>query len=333
MTIEPAASGAQPSTSPRPLVAVVTPVYNGARFLAETMASVQAQTYAPLVHVVLDNASTDATPDIIRRFEGGRVPVIAGRRTTTVPMADNWNEALRLVPAEAGWFRLLCADDLIVPAAIETMMAPALADPEVGVVGCYWAAEGLCGSELPKDRTSYAGSEIVRLYLLRETMVLSGMFGLIRCDLARACEPFYDGSLVSFDSDATLKVLRCSDFALVHEELGTWRRHADSTTDRLACAALTFKSEWLVLLDRYGPGVMKEEDYRGARLAFQNHYLRKLLQLFVSGRRDLFWRFLADLEARGDPASPSKFVVALWDWLKRASSGRRDRVGRLVPDA
>ena len=43
-----------------PTVAVVTPVYNGAKFLREAMLSVQAQTYPNLVHFVLDNASPRA---------------------------------------------------------------------------------------------------------------------------------------------------------------------------------------------------------------------------------------------------------------------------------
>ena len=59
-----------------PLVAILTPVYNWASFLAETMACVQAQTYPNLVHIVLDNASTDATPEIINRYSGGRVPIL-----------------------------------------------------------------------------------------------------------------------------------------------------------------------------------------------------------------------------------------------------------------
>lgn len=331
MTAPGAAGGLAPARGDRPLVAIVTPVYNGARFLAETMASVQAQTYAPLVHVLMDNASTDATPEIIRRFAGGRVPVIVARQPTTLPMVDNWNAALRLAPPEAAWFRLLCADDLIVPHAIEAMVGLGLACPQAGVVGCYWPADGLCGSDLPRDRAFYAGSEIVRRYLLRDTMVLSGMFGLIRCDLARALDPFYDGALISFDSDATLKVLMHADYALVHEELATWRRHEDSTTDQLDCADLVFKSEWLVLLDRYGPSVMAPDEYRRARLAFRHHVLRKLLQLLVSRHRHLFWRLLAELEARGDPASVAKFAAALWDWLKLAAAGRRDTVGRLRP--
>ena len=84
-----------------PLVAVVTPVYNGAKYLAETMACVQAQTYPHLVHVILDNASTDATPEIIRSFENQRVPLIMARNDTTVPFAENWERSPSDEPATA----------------------------------------------------------------------------------------------------------------------------------------------------------------------------------------------------------------------------------------
>ena len=62
-----------------PLFVVVTPVYNGAKFIAEAMDAVQAQTYPNVLHIVLDNASTDATPDILKRYSNARVPVVVER--------------------------------------------------------------------------------------------------------------------------------------------------------------------------------------------------------------------------------------------------------------
>ncbi len=45
---------------PTPLVAVVTPVYNGEKYLAETMECVQAQDYPELVHIVRITLRRDA---------------------------------------------------------------------------------------------------------------------------------------------------------------------------------------------------------------------------------------------------------------------------------
>ena len=86
--------------SEQPLVAVLTPVYNGAKYLAETMACVQAQTYPNLVHIVLDNASTDATPEIISRYLNLRVPVVTKRNSTLLPQRENYNATVALAPVQ-----------------------------------------------------------------------------------------------------------------------------------------------------------------------------------------------------------------------------------------
>jgi len=57
---------------PLPLVSIVTPVRNGARFLAETLASVQGQDYPEVEHIVVDGGSTDGTLELLRKAEGLR---------------------------------------------------------------------------------------------------------------------------------------------------------------------------------------------------------------------------------------------------------------------
>ncbi len=53
-----------------PLVSVVIPVYNGEKYIERTLLSVLSQTYDRLEVIVIDDASTDSTPDILSRFRG-----------------------------------------------------------------------------------------------------------------------------------------------------------------------------------------------------------------------------------------------------------------------
>ena len=60
------------------LVSIITPCYNGGRYLADTIESVLGQTYAHWEMIVVDDGSTDDTPQIAEGYavRDGRVRVI-----------------------------------------------------------------------------------------------------------------------------------------------------------------------------------------------------------------------------------------------------------------
>jgi glycosyltransferase involved in cell wall biosynthesis len=312
-----------------PLVAIVTPVFNGAKYLAETMESVQALTYPRLVHIVLDNASTDETPNIIARYQHAKVPLLTARRSTTCRMGINWSQAVGMTPAEAKYFRILCADDTLRPDAITGLVNVAEHDAEIGLVGCLWRAEGLCGEELPVGCEVFGGTDIIRSYLRREHSALSGMHMLVRRTELDRHSPFYDDSLASsFDADANLRICMRSKFGFVREELGTWRIHPDSATVAITTKTFTSETGWLILLDRYGPQVLGFREYLECRTRYRRHLLRRLLKArFLEGNREAFTGSLQRLRDRDDAAGLLDFTDALVDWGLLALTRRRHLVG------
>jgi glycosyltransferase involved in cell wall biosynthesis len=56
----------------RPLVSIVTPVLNGGSTIERTLASVSAQTYPNIEHIIVDGGSTDDTMSVVRSFSAAR---------------------------------------------------------------------------------------------------------------------------------------------------------------------------------------------------------------------------------------------------------------------
>ncbi|MFC5993825.1 glycosyltransferase [Pseudonocardia hispaniensis] len=115
---------------PQPSVSVCIPVYNGERFLAETIRSVLDQTYRDFELVLLENASTDGSMEVIRSFADPRIRV--ERNATTLSQPDNWNRVIEL--CRAPLIKLVCADDLLHPRCLELQVGPMEADPGLAVV-------------------------------------------------------------------------------------------------------------------------------------------------------------------------------------------------------
>jgi glycosyltransferase involved in cell wall biosynthesis len=90
----------------------VIPVFNGEEFIAQTLESVARQTLRPDRVVVLDNHSTDRTPEIVKDFAGIGCELIRNERN--LGLFGNLNRALDY-STETEYLQILHADDTIEP--------------------------------------------------------------------------------------------------------------------------------------------------------------------------------------------------------------------------
>lgn len=298
-----------------PKVAVLTPVYNGEAFLRETMESVQAQTYTNLVHIVINNASTDGTADILADFVDARVPVVVVTHSTLLPQMENWNSAIVNIPEDADWFRMLCADDTIMPKAIERTVALGMSDPRIGFVGCKRDINGKVHDPLwPIDQCIFDGDEALRRFFENKGMIM-GPHLLVRTAAIDPDWPFYDLVENAADTDAALRVLTEWKMGFVHEHLAFTRVHDATVTELEVSPYKLHLFDWYLFLHRYADKAFGTVQGEIMKQRYRRHYLRRL----ISARRTeavgaKIWDMHTERLSRiGVPFGPGDFLSAALD--------------------
>ena len=124
-------------TDERPLVSVITPCYNAAAFVGETLASVAAQRAPTLEHIVVDDGSTDASWAVITAAAAahslGRLRAVRLEANQGGAHARNVGAAL----ARGAYLMFLDADDVLAPGTLAALAA-ALRDETAAAAICSW---------------------------------------------------------------------------------------------------------------------------------------------------------------------------------------------------
>ncbi len=125
-----------------PLVSVVIPLFNGERFLAETIESVLAQTHRPVETIVVDDGSTDRSAEI-----AGSYPVTyLDQRNSGVAAARNRG----LEAARGEYISLLDQDDVWLPRKLELQVRALERNPDAGLCSCRFETFLEPGCEVPE---------------------------------------------------------------------------------------------------------------------------------------------------------------------------------------
>lgn len=111
------------------IVSVTIVTYNSGRFIKRCLESVLEQQYPNTEIVVVDNASTDGTIDILEQFEG-RVRIVYNDEN--IGFAAAQNQAIGI--SRGDWILTLNPDVLLLPDFIQELVEAGQADPKTGTV-------------------------------------------------------------------------------------------------------------------------------------------------------------------------------------------------------
>jgi glycosyltransferase involved in cell wall biosynthesis len=293
-----------------PLVSVVTPVFNGDRYLAECIESVLAQTYSNWEYVIVNNCSTDKTHEIAEEYakRDRRIRLVNSREF--VGAIENHHRAFRLISADSVYCKVVSADDWITPECLRKMIDVAQAHPTVGIVGAYQLCDDVVKWKgLPVDVEFLSGREVGRLELLQQISVLGNpTANLFRADLVRQDRPFFPHSRPHADVSASFEQLQYCDFGFVHDVLSVERIHAHQVSARVRDLSM-LELGVLECVLQYGPIYLGDEEFKTLRTGSFEGYYRHLGGSLLKLKSRAFWDYhVRGLKTIGYPISWTKVM-------------------------
>lgn len=242
------------SSAAWPSLSVVTPSYNQAPFLEETLRSVLAQGYPNLEYLVIDGGSTDGSVGIIERYAAHLAGWVSERDRG---QSDAINKGFQRATGEiVAWIN---SDDTFCSGALHAQVGYLLERPDVDVV------YGDCLYTDPAGRpvqTAY-GRPFSQQELLRFTIPYQPTVFMRRAAMLRAggLDPDYHYAM---DSEYWLRLHATgARFAYNPRLIATYRLHASSKT---MAGTAKMHADWERLIERYAPPAARAGLLADARL-------------------------------------------------------------------
>jgi glycosyltransferase involved in cell wall biosynthesis len=126
----PSQESAEQGFAEPPLVTVVIPAYNSARYIGETLQSVLSQEYLRLEVIVVDDGSTDNTEDAVKKFDSSRVTYL--RQPNSGGPSRPRNTGIQ--ESRGQYIALIDSDDIMLPGKLARAVRLFMREPHLGLV-------------------------------------------------------------------------------------------------------------------------------------------------------------------------------------------------------
>lgn len=225
-----------------PRVTVLTTVYNGARYLEETIESVLAQSWADFEYIVVDDGSTDSTPALLEKWAARdpRLVVIRNETNRGIPASANRG----LAAARGEYVARLDADDVSEPDRLRIQVEVLDSRPDVAMVSMNYYLMRQDGLLLRKTN-HHAPPEVIE-YLLHFGNAVGGHSQVMYRRSAVMQVGGYDEACpVALDYDLWTRLVRVGRIVILPSVGMRYRIHSESisvrsgTRQRAVAASIT----------------------------------------------------------------------------------------------
>jgi len=292
-------------------VSVVTPTYNRADRIPRAIESVRDQTFEDWEHVVVDDASTDATRTVLESYDDDRIRYL--RHESNRRQAAARNTAIET--AEGQYIAFLDSDDEWRSTKLEKQVAW-IEERGEEWVGVYTDGTTLRNSQVkaalaslfPYEIRKEGSEELIQEILTMQGNISAGSSLLARADAVRAIDGFDESLPRHEDLDFTLRLLEKGKLGYVDEELFVVHESSDPSADVMAESKRQYLANHTDTIDRLeaqGHPVRRYHDFHLARC------------FFTDGRFREGWRYLRGAKA-SNPRQYLRLNAAVLQGVKDA---------------
>jgi glycosyltransferase involved in cell wall biosynthesis len=272
-----------------PKVSIILPNYNYARYLDERIQSLLNQTYKDFELIILDDASTDNSLEVIQKY-------ISDPRVRTQFFTENsglpykrWNDGADLAQGE--YLLFAGADDSCEPTLIEKLIEKLEHHPSVGLAYSQtWITDSdgkiinSCKNWRDEDKKRWESDYVDRgeneiKYMFKVITIFNASCLLMRRDIFVKVGKFDTGFFMAADYMLYVKMLMISDVAYVSQHLNYFRCHPLTVTRNAYKNGIYFEEVFMVkkfILDNSGLTFESEiilQSYKNRKLDWINFAL------------------------------------------------------------
>ena len=238
-----------------PSVSICIPMYNSERTIGKTITSILEQTYPHFELIVIDNASTDNSVEIVKTFPDPRINLIEYH--THLPHAElNWDRCF--YHAKGEYMAIFHADDIYLPKMIERQVETFR--KYSSVVGVFTSGNIINDNDemaeefkLPdeiKGGYPYTYPELLNTFLLHADF-LPTPTAMLKREVYTKCSPFrYDEFKSASDLDMWLRASAFGTLAILDEKLFNYRVSKHQGSNKLN-KLRTRESDYFKVMDAH----------------------------------------------------------------------------------
>lgn len=201
------------------------PVYNGEKFLQEAMESILNQTYEDFEFLIINDASTDRSEDIIRSYDDPRIRLITNQEN--IGLTASLNKGLKL--ARGTYVARMDADDVSLPHRLEKQLSYITEHDNTGMVSSWYDIINERGETISTHRPEFEYEDIY--YTLTFYNCLGHSTAFYDRELVQRLGG-YPGYRRAQDYALWFKLSRITRVEIMREVLVRWRKQETNISQR-----------------------------------------------------------------------------------------------------